>query len=71
MGITSRPKSIRAFQEIRLEHRFQDSRDRSLQQAILDRRDSQRELHINAVNLWAGLRSNILSTRFVAKASRY
>ena len=33
--------------------------------------DSQRELHMSAVNLWAGLRSSILSTRFVAKASRY
>jgi hypothetical protein len=33
-------------------------------------RDSQRELHMNAVNLWAGLRSSILSTRFAAKASQ-
>ena len=38
MGITSGPKSIRAFQEIGLEHRFQDPRHRSLQQAIFDRK---------------------------------
>src|SRR6516162_1222375 len=42
MGITSGPKSIRAFQEIRLEHRFQYPRDRSLQQSIFDRRNSER-----------------------------
>src|SRR6266849_372470 len=42
MGITSGPKSIRALQEIGLEHRFQDPRHRSLQQAILDRWDSER-----------------------------
>src|SRR5438309_11348154 len=42
MGITSGPKSIRAFQEIRLEHRFQYPRDRPLQQAIFDRRNSER-----------------------------
>src|SRR5262252_7871844 len=42
MGITSRPKSIRAFQEIRLKHRFQYPRDRSLQQAIFDRRNPER-----------------------------
>jgi hypothetical protein len=42
MGITSGPKSIRAFQEIRLEHRFQDPRYRSLQQAIFDCRNSER-----------------------------
>ena len=42
MGITSGPKSIRAFQEIRLKHRLQYPRDRSLQQAIFDRRYSER-----------------------------
>src|SRR5262252_2775497 len=42
MGITPRPKSIRAFQEIRLEHRFQYACDRSLEQAVFDRGNSQR-----------------------------
>jgi hypothetical protein len=42
-----------------------------LHNPISDGGDSQRELHMSAVNLWAGLRSSILSTRFVAKASRY
>src|SRR5438270_272711 len=42
MGIASGPKSIRALQEIRLEHRFQYPRHRSLQQAIFHRRDSER-----------------------------
>ena len=46
MGITSGPKSIRAFQEIRLEHRFQYPRDRPLQQAIFDRRDDDFIMHL-------------------------
>ena len=71
MGITPRPKSLRAFQKVRLKHRLQYARDRSLQQAVFDRGDSQRELHMNAVNLWAGLRSSILSTRFATKAFPY
>ena len=40
--VTSWPESIRAFQEIRLEHRFQYPRNRSLQKAVFDRRDGQR-----------------------------
>ena len=71
MGITPRPKSIRAFQKVRLKHSLQYARDRSLQQAVFDRVDSQRELHMNAVSLWVGLKSSILSTHFAAKASRY
>ncbi len=71
MGITSGPKSIRAFQEIGLEHRLQYPRDRSLQQAIFDRRDGQRELHTTPASLWAGPRSVILSTHFVVRASLY
>src|SRR5215813_1069524 len=31
-----RPKSIRAVQKVRLEHRFQDARDRTLNQPVLD-----------------------------------
>jgi hypothetical protein len=33
--------------------------------------DSQRELHMNAVSLWAGRRSSILFIHFGAKASQY
>src|SRR3974377_472073 len=42
MGVTSGPKSIRAFQEIRLEPPFLSPRYRSLQQAVFDRRNSER-----------------------------
>jgi hypothetical protein len=42
-----------------------------LNHPMWDLGDSQRELYMNAVTLWAGLRSSILSTRFTAKASRY
>src|SRR5262249_8938332 len=38
----SRPKSIRAVQKIRLEHCFDDARDRTLYQSVFDRRNTQR-----------------------------
>src|ERR1700751_1650763 len=38
---------------------------------VADSGDGQSELHMNAVSPWAGLRFNILSTRFEAKASLY
>ena len=71
MGITPRPKSIRTLQEIHLKHRFQYARDRPLQQAIFDRGDSQRKLHMNTVSLWGVPRSSILFTPFGAKAFGY
>jgi len=71
MGITSGPKSIRAFQEIRLEHRFQYPRDRSLQQSIFDRRDGQRELHCTTASIWDGRRFFIPFIRCAVSASRY
>ena len=39
MRVTPRPKSIRAVQEIRFEHRFEDARHRPLNQSVLDRRN--------------------------------
>jgi hypothetical protein len=50
---------------------FEYENRRHFRRPVTDSGDSQRELHMNAVNLWAGLRSSILSTRFAAKASRY
>jgi hypothetical protein len=55
----------------RFQFRLQSCLDNLLRDSIRHSGDSQRELHMSAVNLWAGLRSSILSTRFVAKASRY
>ena len=40
--IAPRPKSIRAFEKVRLEYRFQNPRHRSLQQTVLDSRNSER-----------------------------
>jgi hypothetical protein len=58
-----------------MKHRFQfwlqSCLDNLLCDSIRHSGDSQRELHINTVSPWAGLRSSILSTHFAAKASRY
>jgi hypothetical protein len=57
--------------KVLLHPRFQVPFDDRLRYAVRDRWDSQRELHINTVSPWAGLRSSILSTHFAGKASRY
>src|SRR5215510_8245045 len=37
----TRPKSVRAVQKVRLEHRLDDPRDRTLNQSVFDRRNAQ------------------------------
>jgi hypothetical protein len=68
---TPRSKTVAVFGERRVPAFLQNLQHCLLNKTIQDSGDSQRGLHMNAVNLWAGLRSSILSTRFVAKASRY
>ena len=70
MRAASWPKSIRAVQKVRLEHRFHNARDRTLNQSVFDRGDSQRELHLRTVRFWDGQKSLILSTHYVANVSK-
>jgi hypothetical protein len=55
----------------RFQFRLQSCLDNLLCDSIRHSGDSQRELHMNAVSLWVGPKSSILSTHFAAKASRY
>ena len=71
MGTSPRPPAKRARQKILLVDSGKYLSDASLERPVGYTRDSQRELHINTVSPWAGLRSSILSTHFAAKASRY
>jgi hypothetical protein len=57
--------------QVGLRYRFENQHGCRLHNPISDCGDSQRELHMNAVSLWVGLKSSILSTHFAAKASRY
>jgi hypothetical protein len=65
------PETIREAQKILFPDLVEDCPYRVLDDLVFQRRDSQRELHMNAVSLWVGPKSSILSTRFAAKASRY
>jgi hypothetical protein len=51
MRVASRSKSIRAVQEVRLEHCFKDSRDRTLYQSIFDRGDDDFIMHSPPITL--------------------
>src|SRR5215469_18094278 len=57
--------------QIGFEYGFENQNCRHLRCPVTDSGDGQRELHMNAVRLWVGPRSGILSTHLGAKDSRY
>src|SRR6516162_3316294 len=52
--------------QVGLRYRFENQHGCRLHNPISDCGHSQRELHMNAVSLWVGLKSSILSTHFAA-----
>src|SRR5215469_13644266 len=55
--------------QVGFEYGFEYQHGCHLRYPVADSRDGQRELHMNAVRLWGGPRSGILSTHVGAKDS--
>src|SRR5215475_2175301 len=66
-----RSVSIRPRLEVSFEDRLQNKLECSLDHAIADCRDDQRQLHLSPVRLWDGLKSVIRFIRCGASASQY
>jgi len=73
-GIGARPlrtKTIRVIVSFGLQDRIKSKQVQRLLSSIPHGWDSQRKLHMNAVSLWVGPKSSILSIPSAAKVSRF
>jgi hypothetical protein len=64
-------KTVRVFISGGFRNRIKCKQMQCLHGSIDHCGDSQRKLHMNAVSLWVGLKSSILSIRSAAKVSRF